>query len=459
MDEVNYLGDRASAILFSDRNRYNEIYNTIEEFCEKNNLIIGGKIGLYMLLSKEKTTDSQMYNYEIYSENSLRHVNELANILADVQPFRNVSGNTGNSKNTRNGWVQGDKFVVMKTDIQGIKYSIQYDNRYVATMWAIRKGVTDIIKPVYAKSFLGDRKLYVMPSELYLLDIYKILYTPGSAGDWESTIKDEKILFKHLKGRDDVLRGKDIIEGSSDGDDKQKILGKLLNYLCNNKDILIIGDIGFALLTENLNSIKNIGIIHILTNFSFEDLYSFIKKCMPDATYKSYDINIVKDFRLKRMVVKVNNREMLYAYNSAHYDIIPFSKIVDSSGKRYMYVANPFVIMRTMLIEIWMIRQNLVHGTIDEKFAKNKIDNTLSRILDLRKRLGSSINSREMVTESVIRAEKVGLRVFQDKNSEYFGTYISEKKYIKDLSAESEKKYYDYLPQKYFQTHHTYRVI
>jgi hypothetical protein len=456
MDEVVYLGDRASKILFDDRNRYTKIYEVIEEFCEKHNLIIGGKIGLYMLLGKPRTVDVQMYNYEIYSENSLKHTNELTNILADVRK---------SGKNSA-GWKQGDEFVVMKTDIQGIKYSVQYDNRYVATVWTIRKGVTDIIRPVYATGFSSGRKLYVMPSELYLLDIYKVLYTPGSAAEWDAVIADEKILFKHLKGRDDILRGKDIVDGSGDGgdnsdggDNKQKTIGKLLAYLCNNKDIMIIGDIGFALLTKNQNSIKNIGIIHILTTFSFEDLYTLIKKCTPDATYKSYDMNIVKDFRLRRMVVKVNNREVLYAYNSAHYDIIPFSKVIDSSGKRYMYVANPFVIMRTMLIEIWMIRQHLVHGNIDEKFAKNKIDSTLSRILDLRKRLGSRLNAFDMVTESAIRMENQSMRIFQDKNSEYFGTYISEKKYIKDLSAESEKKFYDYLPQKYFQTHHTYRPL
>ncbi len=459
MDEVVYLGERASKILFDDRNRYAKIYEAVEEFCEKYNLIIGGKIGLYMLLGKPRTTDAQMYNYEIYSENSLKHTNELANTLAEIQPFRGVSGSSETTKNA--GWKQGDKFVVMKTDIQGIKYSIQYDNRYVATVWTIRKGVTDVIRPVYATGFSSGRKLYVMPSELYLLDIYKILYTPGSAGEWDAIIADEKILFKHLKGRDDILRGKDIIEGgdSDGGESKQKTIGKLLSYLCNNKDILIIGDIGFALLTGNVNSIKNIGIMHVLTTFSFEDLYTLIKKCIPDATYKSYDMNIVKDFRLQRMVVKVNNREVMYAYNSAHYDIIPFSKIVDSSGKRYMYVANPFVIMRTMLIEIWMIRQHLAHGNIDEKFAKNKIDSTLSRILDLRKRLGSRLNAFEVVTESAIRMENQSMRIFQDKNSEYFGTYISEKKYNKDLNAESEKKFSDYLPQTYFQTHHTYRPL
>lgn len=455
MDELHYLGDRASKILFADRDRYSEIYKTIEDFCEKHNLVIGGKIGLYMLLNKQRTTDAQMYNYEIYSEHSLQHANELSNILADISETE--KGKEKNSKKEKKGWKLGDKFVVMKTDIPNIRYSIQYDNRYVATIWAIKKGTTDVIKPVYANSLCDNgKKLFVMPSELYLLDIYKILYTPGSAGEWEDTIADEKILFKHLKGRDDIIRGKDT---TGSAEDKQQVIGKMLQNICNNKNILVVGDIGYALLVGDESSIKNIGIIQILTDLSFEDLYQLIKKYISGATYKSYDINIIKDFRLKRMVVRVNDKEVLYAYNSAHYDIIPFSKIVDRSGKRYMYLGNPFVIMRTMLIEIWMIRQNLANGKIDERFAKNKIDNTLTRILDLRKKLGSRLNAFDVTTETSIKINDQQMRIFQDKSSEYFGTYVSEKKYIKDLVTESEKKYYDYLPQKYYQTHRTYREL
>lgn len=432
MDELKLLKNRIDKTIMIDRDRYNDVYNSIEEFIETNNLILGGKIGLYMLLGKPRSVDPAMYNYEIYTETGIISANNLVNLIA---------------KNF-------DKFISLKTVIPNEKYVIQYDNRNIATLFNLRKGSFDIIKPIYAKCFSSERQLYVIPGELYLLDVYRTLYTPGMASEWEATLKDEKRLFKHLKAREKIVKGSaEPLETAKSSDIASKLLKE---YISNNTNIILVGDLAASLL---LGSVEKVNIIQIFSSDSFDEIIADVEKILGKVSYKINKLHIMKDFRLERLSVKYNEKEVLYVYNSAHYDIIPFNKIIDASGNKFIFTGNPFVVMRSILIESWIIREHLARKTIDEHYGKRKLDVMLNKMLAIRKNLGSSVNYTGIQTESEIKhIHDANMNIFQNDEDDYLGQYEPENKAIKEISGEG-KKYYDYYPQKYYQTNGKYREI
>jgi hypothetical protein len=172
----------------------------------------------------------------------------------------------------------------------------------------------------------------------------------------------------------------------------------------------------------------------------------------------------MKDYRLRRYVIKIEDKEILYMYNAAHYDLIPFNSINSSENKKlFISIGNPFVILRFLLVEIWIVRWILSLGKIDETYAKKRIDSMLSQVLSLRKRMSEGSASNHSVTtisDSYFGStvEQSGLKIFQSESSDYMGVYVSEIISQKQ-EAKEQKKYPDYMPQRYYKDNGEYRKI
>ena len=68
-----------------DRKNYDPYLSALEDYCEKNSIYIGGKVGMSMLLNKEHTKDD--YMYFLYSYNALLHTRNIMEIFYTIKPI------------------------------------------------------------------------------------------------------------------------------------------------------------------------------------------------------------------------------------------------------------------------------------------------------------------------------------------------------------------------------------
>ena len=318
------------------------------------------------------------------------------------------------------------------------------DNRPIITIYGIPKGSLDIIKPVMVNSFDKKKKLAVLPAEITLLDIYRDLYTPGKVDDWEEfLISDENQLFQHLRGREKLIR-KGAAEDESGKPDsidrKTRHRMEMLimqKYIVNNPKVVLLGEHAMFIITKESESIKT-NIIQISTTEDLETLISDLEKIFKSngiqvqLSMSDKQLNIMKDHRLRRTTIRAGDKEILYVYNSASYDLIPFNSIAnENKSNSAIAVGNPFVILRFLLVEIWMVRWILSLGRIDENFARGRINSMLTRVLALRKFMSEGSKSTATITtisDSYFgkTAEQSGLKIFQMNMEDYVGEYVSE---------------------------------
>src|SRR3989344_8582808 len=86
---LQYLIDEASQIVLkNDRQKYDCYFKTAEIFCNKNNILLGGQIGINLLTKSPLNKDT--YQYYLYTDNafemSKKLVIELYNINSSQEP-------------------------------------------------------------------------------------------------------------------------------------------------------------------------------------------------------------------------------------------------------------------------------------------------------------------------------------------------------------------------------------
>jgi hypothetical protein len=468
IDQVKPIENDVKEKIMRERMRYTIVYDVVERYLHgqsstKNpSIMLGGSIGVQMLLGHERGTDVYMFQYELYAENAFKHANMLTNdISAALSP--------------KGYWQEGEFIVWLKTyassSIQQ-KYSIVVDNRPIVTIVGIPNGSSAIISPVLTSSFDKKKQIAVVPAEMMLLDIYRTLYTPGENGDWEESLSNENQLFHHLQEREKIIRA-DVTGGSNSGEvtwkmRKQIELLIVSEYISNNPKIVLLGEHALYIITQDTT---NTNIMHICSTLSPDDIVADIEDLLKRSgipplrvSVKDQHLHIMKDYRLRRYVIKIEDKEILYMYNAAHYDLIPFNSINSSENKKlFISIGNPFVILRFLLVEIWIVRWILSLGKIDETYAKKRIDSMLSQVLSLRKRMSEGSASNHSVTtisDSYFGStvEQSGLKIFQSESSDYMGVYVSEIISQKQ-EAKEQKKYPDYMPQRYYKDNGEYRKI
>ena len=447
IDQVGPVQDDVTRTIMEERMRYAVVYKNVEEyiseFTQSDVIMLGGRIGVQLVLGRDRSTDTFMFHYELYSENSFKHANNLTNAIAQKLSPDGV-------------WKEGEFIIWLKTyESESGKYGIYVDSRPIITIIGVPKGTVAIVKPEVVDSFDKKHKIAVIPAEILLLDIYRSLYTPGSIDLWEEYLSDENQLFHHLREREQAIKGGERLAAQ-----KRKNIDNIImqSFITNNPDVVLLGE--HALFILNEEPIQT-SIIQICTVMDIEILVKTIQDLpgVPKLTYSDKPLVIMKDIMLRRTTIKADETELLYVYNAAHYDLIPFIT-VHSKGK-FIRIANPFVVMRFFLIEIWMVRWILAKGGIEEGFAKQRINSMLHKIIGLRKKMSEGSQSNRAITtisDSYFEHEETGLSIFQVDPSDYLGEYVSEIVAQKRISAE-QRKYPDYMPQKYYADTGTLRTL
>src|SRR3989344_8280718 len=94
---LQYLIDEASQIVLkNDRQKYDCYFKTAEIFCNKNNILLGGQIGINLLTKSPLNKDT--YQYYLYTDNafemSKKLVIELYNINSSLNPPEGLTRGT-----------------------------------------------------------------------------------------------------------------------------------------------------------------------------------------------------------------------------------------------------------------------------------------------------------------------------------------------------------------------------
>lgn len=466
MYSINYLDKIWNDVenkIYAERLNYIKIYEIIEGYISefnkessKSSIMIGGTMGINLLLQKERTIDD--FEYELYAEDAFLHANNLINKI-DAS-FTNIKNKEDKEKNREKN------IMFLKTTIPNIKYQIIIDLRVIITIFKLIENAYDLILPMKFKTFDKKHDILVVSPEILLIDIYRTLYSPNQASDWEKSLNNEVKLFKHLKNR---LSFETEKKGSSENqitqNDRKLIeLNILKQFITNNKNVILIGEHALKVI---IGTEKTTPVIQIISQNIIEDDFIEIEKIIK-STYKrnllvtklTRELNIMKDFRIRRTTIKIGDKssqkDIIYIYNSGQYDLLPFNTATDDETKKFIQIGNPFVLLRFLLIDFWMVRWIKYISGIDESFAEQRLSSILNKILILRTRMQfkSDANIDTKYFDSVS-----DLRIFQSLSSDYIGFYddenISQKLLIKDLT----KKFYDYYPSEYFKKNNSYRIL
>ena len=405
-----------------DRHRFDKIYKAVERYISDNKLIIGGTLSVKAVTNTPK--DQFDYNYTLYSENPLGDGFNISNLCAELC-----------------------NATLMRTEIYGKEFSIRVQDRPIVTLTYIGKHMRDIIRP------LNVGGLLYVPPDFHLLQLYRNLYMPQS---WEGSLKDELKLYKWLKTEYGKNQKKFV--GASDDSNFRKIKRELkeqmLKYLSERKDIILIGACAYNIMVEAELGDSNIEILG--TEAIANEMVEWIKNRVKlSVNLKKSDVMLVSDFRLNRTTIFVSNQTdkipILFVYNSLEYDLVPYNKSIHPmySGQ----IGNPFVLMRYILIDIWIIKVIRAHGGIDEEYAKRKILDSYDRLFNIRDMLKIDVDHIQLKTYDNLWG------IFQPaEDSRYIGQYLSDITARKAI-IKSQDFTPDYLPIKYKKENGTYQTM
>ena len=430
-----------------DRDRYNEVWDVIEEYCINNKLIISN---IFVLLDKSQEINN-IYGktYNIYCSNPFVHGNNLSNLLHEK---------------TKN---PAKKFTKFKTIKEQEEFTIEYDMRIVATLFKIQKfrsmnnkhdkqskEPNEIIKPVEIN------KILYLPAEIEMIDIYHTLYDPSKFDQYDTAIGFENILYDQylirqekgmLGGYDKpcVERKKDLLEAIK--------LSIVRDWLTNYDNIILIGSWAYNWITLGVNICTDIEKIQLISDLSHTELLTLLQRYISEFTkfqisVREQELHIPKDFRTRRFTYYLHiisehgvvEKPFLDLFNCGNFEIIPYTKISSvnvngvSSSKDKLYtinVGNKYVMLRFLFIDLWVLRLIKTMGLI----SKDILDKKMQRLSFLIEKI------RNKIGEQILDYNFMGL----------FKSYDIDKK----NSMIKGKKFYPYYPEIFIKQNHKYRKI
>lgn len=443
LNQLEYLIPSATKIAEDDREKFIRIYNIIEKHISTHNMIVGGNWGIKLLLNDPREIDD--YSYELYSENAEQDAFAISNEI---------------SKHETN-------FVSLKQELND--YVVYVESRSMLIIHQLVEHDRGIIQPLQIT--YKKYKYNILPADYHLLELYRALYLPLS-DNWETAIEHENQLFdmvkyeynknqrKYILGGDEETQVDESTEPvesvdpveSIDSENTKKIRDglqhDLLLHLVKRKDIILVGEYACYLLTGKKVTANH---LHIVATTSIaHELNSWIKSKVNLKTFvKINKIKLHSDRRLIRATVYIivgsAKYPVLYVYNSLEYDLIPFnigSYQVDKTSRGL--IGNPYVILRFLLIEIWIIKIIREMGGIDTKFSYGKILDLYTLIFSIRTKL--------KMDENTVGSEETNLwGIFNTpelRGHRYLGIYFSDAYFKKQLMR--KKFIRDYTPAGYY---------
>ena len=383
VDIINYIN-----ILKSDSlkqkylliDKYKDIYQLILNYCLKNEDIILSDLDI--LIDKDI---SKNLCYNLYSPYPFKHATLLSNEISKIT-----------------------KLVEMRTLISHKEFSININLIQMINFYALPyikiankniKFINTIILPIDKSINKELINLQFLSPEIELINVYNKLYNPVYVDEWEKLLKLEKklyIIYKHIF----------IIKNINLKHYVDKSLINLKQYIVNNwcfLDKIIIGYWGYILYVKDDNShnFEDINIfnlknerLQIISQNSIENdiltLETLVKKKSSfQISYKQQNINIPKDFRIKKYIISIvkngNSIIIMEIYNSSSFELIPY---IDITYLNFKYrVGNPFVLLRFFLIDYWLLRYINALSKISTIIYENKLNNIMKCIKFIRSKI------------------------------------------------------------------------
>jgi hypothetical protein len=464
IDQLSPIWPAVEAQISKDRAQYEHLYQALEKYLsEEPELLVGGTTGVNLLLGKTKNMDD--YTYELYSEDPFRHANVLTNLMAE-QVEKHYKKHI-------------PKVIVMlKSSIPYRKYIIFVDNRALITIFDLGRAkevsTIAVINPVTVETFDKSHQIKVLTAEMQLINLYRTLYSPNNAGEWEVALKDENQLFHKLEAEIALAPPINGADGASDSQVKittelrNKIQNTILQeFVQNNPHSLLLGEHALFLMINE--SVKH-QVVQIISDREPEEDFRELTRVLKSITSAPITkhtrmLHILQDWRLVRTIIKIGDqqsgesKEIMYIYNSARHDLIPFIKFYTDDNKKtnkgasnFIQVGNPFVILRFLVIDFWIIRWLTFAGGINEGYSKHRQNSLKEKIVNLR----SKLSKQETIRSPHVAAE---VEIFQPQSDSYLGSYEDENIAQKEKAQELSKKYNDYYPQEYFVKNGEYRSL
>jgi hypothetical protein len=388
---------------------YFPIYEEIESYVKKNNLILSN---IETLINKEK---SSFRNYIIYGENIFRHANNISNNIA---------------KNTI--------YVTMYTNKKNEDFSVSINGSQLIRFFNIKKQlITNSIMPVNINGLL------MYPPEFELIEIYHKLYLPNYAEEWGSLKKTGDILYKQMHERRKKFGG---YHNKKENNKIQKLKGGFINnkliikWLASRCDYVLIGINAINILIESSSYHQK---IQIITDTSIDKLISEFSSLIFQyigfrITHKIHNSNIPTEPRLRKVIISVRLPDkisgnfktihLLDIFDSAKYELVPYITI-DGINIGYPNVLRTFI-----LIDMWTIRILLSFNIIKKDTVRQYVDIVFENFENI-----NNIKISKYSTES------------------YLGTYSNIDRYNQKESLKNT--FFPYIPEQHRYQKGEYRKI
>jgi hypothetical protein len=346
-------------ITLNDRELYRPFLEYIEKFATNiasatDTALFSGQIATELLNDLPVSRDS--YQFEVYTTDPAAYARKLADEL--YAEFKDKSPH-----------IPINTLVVDTVTILETTISINTRVLVRALGFGEYRGVNlmDVVSPVVHKARFTDTGIKIMPLDLYLITAYRVLYTPR-VDDWmkyyEHITETENKFLNSLDKHTEITGG----GNADDFIDMPAAIKSAFNAV--KKDNVFIGDVSVSTILDDTTNFKNQR-LQIITKHEIKDIIRQLEGMNKDKTrtkyrfdYVKYYLNIPSDFRLLKYTIYISNSKnrfpLIDVFNSASYELIPYTKSTD------ILVAHPTVVLRFLLIDMWTLRV-ISRGTLNKK--------------------------------------------------------------------------------------------
>ena len=366
-DSVVYnLRNNMYNFLKKERERYDKLYNVIKAYVIEHKLLISNP---YLISNLSNNSDMFLdYSYVIYCATPLRHANNIVNLIYDELL-------TSDNKLIST--------LVMNTVVKNEEFSIAFDNRFIANIFAIQrnrpKGNSLDISKIIVPNYIN--KVPYVPDELEIIEIYNNIYS--NQGSIQARLDIEERMFKNIvhKIGGEVKEISDIIGGSTCYERKKDALEAIkisiiTNFLAGRQDLALLGPMAVEWIQSEGKICPKFDRIQLVGTLTLKELETELKKYL-NSLGRDYnmsvggelDLLIPKDFRTKRAIFSIairtdfgiKEKPFLEYFNSCNFELIPVYEINN------IIVVSKYVLLRFLFIDIWVSKFVYSIGKIDKK--------------------------------------------------------------------------------------------